>query len=93
MAGDCPRSGRHCPCVILLFIFPRILHFYALIEFAQYLVFSRVFALSAFVLAAVFLRSNLPSYFAFLRGVFSSGWGFFLPVIHCASETMMLKKD
>jgi hypothetical protein len=54
------------------------LHFYALIEFTQYFVFSIVFALSAFVLAAVFLRSNVPSYFAFLRGVFSSGWGFFV---------------
>jgi hypothetical protein len=93
MAGDCPRSCGFVPCVILLFIFPRILHFYALIEFAQSFVFSIVFALSAFVLAAVFLRSNLPSYFAFLRGVFFLAGDLFLPVIHCASETMMLKKD
>jgi hypothetical protein len=40
----------------LLSIFPRILHFYAVSEFAQYFVFSIVFALSAFVLAAVFFR-------------------------------------
>jgi hypothetical protein len=43
----------------------RILHFYGLSEFAQYHVFSSEFALSAFVLAAVFLRSNLPPYLPF----------------------------
>jgi hypothetical protein len=57
----------------LLFILLRILHSYALIEFAQYFVFPSEFALSAFVLAAVFLRSNVPPYFAlFLPSIFAA---------------------
>jgi hypothetical protein len=63
------------------------LHFYAVIEFAQYFVFPSVFALSALVFAAVFLRIFCR---VFLRRVFSlfpseSFWlGIFLPVIHYA---------
>jgi hypothetical protein len=48
------------------------LHFYAVIEFPQYFVFSIVFALSAFVLAAVFCDLICPRICLFLARDFAS---------------------
>jgi hypothetical protein len=57
------------------------------------ILFFRVFSPYLLLHLRRYFFAFCAAYFAFLRGVFSSGRGFFLPVIHCASETMMLKKD